>query len=132
MNKWPSGHVIQFGFQFFGQNEPATAVQNRLSTVKFFSTNQPYVIFSGIGQFGSTTPPPTVTSRLATLKFFDFTQPYVIFRGLGQFSGTVTPPVGGGQFIVEGSEMTETFTLNGGLTAGGVSYPLDSMSRRTV
>lgn len=53
------------------------------------------------------------------------------FRSLGQFGGT-SPPVSLAEYLVEGSEMTETFVTNGSLSAGGVSYLLNTMSRRTV
>jgi hypothetical protein len=64
-----------------------------------------------------------------------FTDQVLVFGFLpGQQNGTTpTPPPSGGLFLVDGGPgLTELFITTGTLSGGGVSYALNSMSRRTV
>lgn len=87
--------------------------------------------FQSLGQSGGTTPPPQ--NQLAQLLFFDFTKQFVQFKSLGQSGGTTPPPPGGVlQFLIGGPDLTEQFVTHGRISAGGVSYTINPLSRRTV
>jgi hypothetical protein len=53
------------------------------------------------------------------------------FQSQGQSGGTsvVSGPF---QYLIHGPDITEQFVTNGGISAMGVSYPFNPMSRRTV
>ena len=73
-------------------------------------------------------------NQYQSIKFFAFTQPYVLFKSFQmQQIGPTPPPVSGGfQYLIHGPDITEQFVTGGGISAMGVSYPFNPLSRRTV
>lgn len=68
-----------------------------------------------------------------TFNYFTFTQPFTVFRSIGVAGGTSPPPVGAGfQFLIGGPDITEQFVTGGQISAVGISYTINPLSRRTV
>lgn len=61
-----------------------------------------------------------------------FTNQVIVFDSVGQISGPTPPPVGEPEFTLYGFDLTEHFVTDGTISAMGVSYTINSLSRRTV
>lgn len=75
---------------------------------------------------------PIATSVVSGAFFDDGTFDFSVFDFGGL--GTATPPIGSGefQFLIAGPDITEQFVTHGGISAMGVSYLINPLSRRTV
>lgn len=104
----------------------------RLQRVEFWGTKQfSQFGFVPLGQAGGTSP--VIQNRFATIPFFAFTKQFQAFKSFGQAGGTSPPPVGAGfQFLIHGPDITEQFVTGGRISAGGLSYTINPLSRRTV
>lgn len=103
----------------------------RLQRVEFWGTKQfSQFGFVSLGQAGGTSP--VVLNRFATIPFFAFTKQFQAFKSIGQAGGTSPPPSSGFQFLIHGPGITEQFVTGGRISAGGLSYTINPLSRRTV